>query len=81
MGLGQPEGTHHLQDISRDHLHATHGCGQGAHNGGEDIKGTDTEEEVLQEKKEEKGQFLLDTQSPGHTYVSLGLAQPGPAAS
>lgn len=48
VGGVRPMWEEHLQDISRDHLHAAHGCGQGTHNGGEDIEGTDTEEEILQ---------------------------------
>lgn len=39
--------THHLQHISRDHLHTAHGGGKSAHNGGDDVKGTYAEQQLL----------------------------------
>lgn len=40
---------YHLQDIGGHHLHTTHGGGQGAHNGGDHIQRTHTEQQLLQE--------------------------------
>ena len=59
--LGRKGPTHHLQDIGRDHLHAAHGCGQRAHDGGEDIEGTHAEEEILWEKNAADCQSHLTT--------------------
>lgn len=74
-GPGRSGVTHHLQDISRDHLHAAHGCGQCAHDGGEDVEGTHAEEEILKEKKEGKGSVL-----PGHPEAeSRAHSKPGAA--
>lgn len=36
--------THHLQHISRHHLHTAHRCGESAHNGGDDVQSTDAEQ-------------------------------------
>lgn len=41
--------THHLQEIRRNHLHATHCCCQSTDNGGDDIESAHTEQQVLQE--------------------------------
>lgn len=48
--------THHLQHLGGDHLHAAHGCGQRAHDGGDDVEGTNTKQQLLNEvgEKEQK---------------------------
>lgn len=46
--------THHLQHISRNHLHTAHGSSESAHDGGYDIKGTYAEQQLLWERREEK---------------------------
>lgn len=45
--------THHLQNISWHHLHTAHGCGQGAHNGGDNVQSTYGEQQLL--KKSRRG--------------------------
>lgn len=50
--------THHLQHFSGDHLHTAHGGGESTHNGGDDVQGAHTEEQLLQEAdKGEEGGF------------------------
>lgn len=46
--------THHLQHLSGDHLHAAHGCGQRAHDGGDDVEGTNTKQQLLNEGGEKR---------------------------
>ncbi|TNN86687.1 hypothetical protein EYF80_003155 [Liparis tanakae] len=48
------------QHISRDHLHTAHGSGEGAHDGGDDIKGTYAEQQLLWERR--KRRRLLEQQ-------------------
>lgn len=48
--------THHLQHFSGDHLHAAHGGGESAHNGGDDVQGANTEEQLLKETNRDRGE-------------------------
>ena len=50
--------THHLQHISRDHLHTAHGGGQSTHDGGDDVEGAYAEQQLLKEKRREKRRLL-----------------------
>lgn len=47
--------THHLQHLGGDHLHAAHGCGQSAHDGGDDVEGTNTKEQLLKQRGRWRG--------------------------
>lgn len=46
--------THHLQHLRGDHLHAAHGCGQSTHDGGDDVEGTNTKQQLLNEGGEKE---------------------------
>ena len=78
-GEGERQGaTYHLQDISGDHLHAAHGCGQCTHNGGQDVEGTHTEEEFLWEKMQRASalSWQCRRQDPQHHRWGPGQGWP-----
>lgn len=75
--------THHLQHLGGDHLHAAHGRGQSAHDGGDDVEGANTKEQLLKYRgRREEGEKGRGKKAVRNTNSSLRpsvSASPAPA--
>lgn len=63
--------THHLQHLSGDHLHAAHGRGQRAHDGGDDVEGTNTKQQLLNEGDIKEDEKTVNKNISLHLFVCL----------